>query len=72
MIESALAGARPCEHIADADGAVAFSAACNMGLGILAKRRDKAYRSPKASADNSSVAIRLACGQTGRMDSQRT
>jgi len=31
MIESALAGARLCEHIAEADGAVVFRAACNMG-----------------------------------------
>jgi bifunctional non-homologous end joining protein LigD len=39
-------GVRLCEHIADADGAVAFRAACNMGLErIVAKRRDSRYRS---------------------------
>ena len=46
MIESALAGARLCERIADADGAVVFRAACNMGPeGIVAKRQDSRYRS---------------------------
>jgi ATP-dependent DNA ligase len=39
-------GIRLCEHIEDADGAVVFRAACNMGLeGIVAKRRDSRYRS---------------------------
>jgi ATP-dependent DNA ligase len=39
-------GVRLCEHIEDADGAVVFRAACNMGLeGIVAKRRDSRYRS---------------------------
>ena len=37
---------RLCDHIEDADGAVVFRAACNMGLeGIVAKRRDSRYRS---------------------------
>jgi len=39
-------GVRLCEHIEDADGAVVFRAACNMGLeGIVAKRSDSRYRS---------------------------
>ena len=39
-------GIRLCEHIEDADGAVVFRAACNMGLeGIVAKRRDSRCRS---------------------------
>jgi bifunctional non-homologous end joining protein LigD len=39
-------GVRLCEHIEDADGAVVFRAACNMGReGIVAKRRDSRYRS---------------------------
>jgi bifunctional non-homologous end joining protein LigD len=43
------AGIRLCEHIEDADGAVVFRAACNMGLqGIVAKRRDKPYRSGRS------------------------
>src|SRR5262245_21160190 len=45
LLEGADAGIRLCEHI-DADGDVAFRAACNMGLeGIVAKRRDSRYRS---------------------------
>jgi ATP-dependent DNA ligase len=37
---------RLCKHIADADGAVVFRAACTMGLeGMVAKRRDSRYRS---------------------------
>jgi bifunctional non-homologous end joining protein LigD len=39
-------GIRLCEHIEDADSAVVFWAACNLGLeGIVAKRRDSHYRS---------------------------
>jgi bifunctional non-homologous end joining protein LigD len=40
---------RLCEHIEDADGAVVFRPACNMGLeGIVAKRRDSHYRSGRS------------------------
>jgi ATP-dependent DNA ligase len=46
LLTGADEGIRPCEHIEDADGAVVFRAACNMGLeGIVAKRRDSRYRS---------------------------
>jgi bifunctional non-homologous end joining protein LigD len=46
LLEGVEAGVRLCEHIADADGAVVFRAACTMGLeGIVAKRRDSRYRS---------------------------
>jgi bifunctional non-homologous end joining protein LigD len=46
LLTDANEGIRPCEHIEDADGAVVFRAACNMGLeGIVAKRRDSRYRS---------------------------
>jgi hypothetical protein len=39
-------GIRLSEHIADTDGAVVFRQACVMGLeGIVAKRRDRRYRS---------------------------
>ncbi len=40
---------RLCEHIEDADGAVVFRAACNLGLeGIVAKRRDNRYHSGRS------------------------
>ena len=43
-------GIRLCEHIERADGAVAFRAACSMGLeGIVAKRRDRPYRSGRSA-----------------------
>jgi bifunctional non-homologous end joining protein LigD len=46
LLTGADEGIRLCEHIEDADGAVVFRAACNMGLeGIVAKRRDSRYRS---------------------------
>ena len=46
LLAEADEGIRLCEHIEDADGAVVFRAACNMGLeGIVAKRRDSRYRS---------------------------
>jgi bifunctional non-homologous end joining protein LigD len=46
LVTGAGEGVRLCEHIDDADGAVVFRAACNMGLeGIVAKRRDSRYRS---------------------------
>jgi ATP-dependent DNA ligase len=46
LLQGGEAGIRLCEHIEDADGAVVFRAACNMGLeGIVAKRRDSRYRS---------------------------
>jgi ATP-dependent DNA ligase len=49
LLVGADAGIRLCEHIADADGAVVFRAACNMGLeGIVAKRRDSRYRSGRS------------------------
>jgi ATP-dependent DNA ligase len=46
LLTDADEGIRLCEHIEDADGAVVFRAACNMGLeGVVAKRRDSRYRS---------------------------
>jgi bifunctional non-homologous end joining protein LigD len=49
LLAHAEPGIRLCEHIEDADGAVVFRAACNMGLeGIVAKRRDRPYRSGRS------------------------
>ena len=46
VLRARVDGVRLCEHIADADGAVVFRAACTMGLeGIVAKRRNSRYRS---------------------------
>ncbi len=46
LIRDGAPGIRLCEHIEDADGAVVFRAACNLGLeGIVAKRRDSRYHS---------------------------
>jgi bifunctional non-homologous end joining protein LigD len=46
LLAGASPGIRLCEHIEDADGAVLFRAACNVGLqGIVAKRRDSRHRS---------------------------
>jgi bifunctional non-homologous end joining protein LigD len=42
-------GIRLCEHIEDADGDLVFRHACKLGLeGIVAKRRDKPYRSGRS------------------------
>ena len=49
LLRDAEPGIRLCEHIEDADGAVVFRAACNMGLeGIVAKRRDSRYHSGRS------------------------
>jgi bifunctional non-homologous end joining protein LigD len=49
MLGARADGVRLCEHIEDADGAVVFRAACNMGLeGTVAKRRDSRYRSGRS------------------------
>jgi bifunctional non-homologous end joining protein LigD len=49
LLADAEPGIRLCEHIEDADGAVVFRAACNMGLeGIVAKRRDSRHRSGRS------------------------
>jgi bifunctional non-homologous end joining protein LigD len=43
-------GIRLCEHIEDADGDLVFRHACKLGLeGIVAKRRDKPYRSGRSA-----------------------
>ena len=48
LIKRAGLGIRPAEHF-DGDGAVAFRHACAMGLeGIVAKRRDRPYRSGRS------------------------
>ena len=42
-------GIRLCEHIEDTDGSTIFGHACRMGLeGIVAKRRDRPYRSGRS------------------------
>jgi bifunctional non-homologous end joining protein LigD len=44
------AGIRLCEHIEDTDGAIVFLHACKLGLeGIIAKRRDRPYRSGRTT-----------------------
>ena len=49
VLRNSAPGIRLCEHIEDADGAVVFRAACNMGLeGIVAKRRDSRYHSGRS------------------------
>jgi bifunctional non-homologous end joining protein LigD len=48
LVKRAGAGIRFSDHL-DGDGAVAFQHACRMGLeGIVAKRRDKPYRSGRS------------------------
>jgi bifunctional non-homologous end joining protein LigD len=48
LIKRAGAGIRLSEHL-DGDGEAAFAHACRMGLeGIVAKRRDKPYRSGRS------------------------
>jgi bifunctional non-homologous end joining protein LigD len=48
LLRKASSGIRLSEHI-DGDGALAFQHACRMGLeGIVAKRRDKPYRSGRS------------------------
>ena len=38
------------EHLDDADGAIVFHHACRLGLeGIVAKRRDRPYRSGRST-----------------------
>jgi bifunctional non-homologous end joining protein LigD len=49
LIKRAGAGILLSEHINDGDGASVFAHACRMGLeGIVAKRRDKPYRSGRS------------------------
>ena len=49
LLRDSAPGIRLCEHIEDADGAVVFRAACNLGLeGIVAKRRDSRYHSGRS------------------------
>jgi bifunctional non-homologous end joining protein LigD len=49
LLANADDGIRLCEHIEDADGAVVFRVACNMGLeGIVAKRRASRYHSGRS------------------------
>ena len=50
LLTAADFGIRLCEHIEDVDGAVVFRQACVMGLeGIVAKRRNKFYRSGRTA-----------------------
>jgi bifunctional non-homologous end joining protein LigD len=49
LLQKAEHGSRLSEHINDADGATVFKRACKLGLeGIVAKRRDRTYRSGRS------------------------
>ena len=49
LLRKAVDGIRLCEHLDSADGETVFLHACRMGLeGIVAKRRDRPYRSGRS------------------------
>ena len=50
LLQRTYDGIRFSEHIDDADGATVFNHACKLGLeGIVAKRRDRPYRSGRSA-----------------------
>jgi bifunctional non-homologous end joining protein LigD len=69
LLQKADKGIRLSEHIDGADGETVFQHACSMGLeGIVAKRRDRPYRSGpspdwiKVKNPDAPVAIRMIEG----------